>query len=130
MNFKKVYYQDKEIEKKFAPFSREDYDKISLIKSFPKWLLFIPKMIVSVMILIFGTIVVICLQIGYKRGSPISPQRRYFIKLAGKIVGRALLFTMGVTYINVERPEIDYTKYLGPDWKKVYDIETTLVTNH
>ena len=40
------------------------------------------------------------------------------------------MLCLGIVHIKIERPEIDYSKYLGPDWKKVYEGETTLVLNH
>ena len=36
----------------------------------------------------------------------------------------------GLVYIRIEKPEIDYSEYLGPDWKKTYKGESTILINH
>ena len=38
----------------------------------------------------------------------------------------------GLVKINVERPDVCYKEYLGPDWKPDYDISTTstIINNH
>ena len=41
-----------------------------------------------------------------------------------------MVFWAGLSRINIERPEIDYTKYLGEDWVKTYEGESTLINNH
>jgi 1-acyl-sn-glycerol-3-phosphate acyltransferase len=33
-------------------------------------------------------------------------------------------------WINWKRPNVDYSKYLGPDWKPDYDSSSTFVCNH
>mmetsp|Transcript_34888 Transcript_34888/g.33947 ORF Transcript_34888/g.33947 Transcript_34888/m.33947 type:complete len:97 (+) Transcript_34888:345-635(+) len=43
---------------------------------------------------------------------------------------RLLILVAGLVWINVERPEIDYRPYLGPDWKPEYEGASTLVWNH
>lgn len=43
---------------------------------------------------------------------------------------RIFVLALGIVYIKVERPDIDYSNYLGPDWSKTYEGETTLVLNH
>lgn len=46
------------------------------------------------------------------------------------MTARAFLFFCGVVHISIERPDIDYAKYLGPDWEKTYEGESTLINNH
>ena len=47
--------------------------------------------------------------------------------------GRALLLLYGVVWIKHERVRYDYSKWLGPEWKKEnakFDGAGTLVANH
>ena len=68
--------------------------------------------------------------IGHKFGTPIGPTRRAIVKKFGQISARTMVFWAGLSRINIERPEIDYTKYLGEDWVKTYEGESTLINNH
>ena len=52
------------------------------------------------------------------------------MKLIGQFFARCFLFSLGIVHIKVERPEVDYSFYLGENWKKSYEGETTLVLNH
>jgi len=45
-------------------------------------------------------------------------------------MARWLVFFAGIVWIKTERPQIDYKKYLGPDWKPKYNGASTLVFNH
>ena len=54
--------------------------------------------------------------IGHKQGSPISNTKRMLVKKPGQYLPRLLIFFAGVVWIKVERPKVDYTKYLGPEW--------------
>lgn len=68
--------------------------------------------------------------IGHKRGSPIPTWRRVLTKRPGQCLPRALVFIGGLFRINIERPKVDYTKYLGPDWTPSYENMSTYVFNH
>jgi hypothetical protein len=51
-------------------------------------------------------------------------------KKPGQWLPRALIFTAGIVWINVDRPNVDYKPYLGPAWKPAYEKTSTLVFNH
>ena len=36
----------------------------------------------------------------------------------------------GVPYWSYSKPKVDYSKWLGPDWKPTYDGHTMIVSNH
>ena len=52
------------------------------------------------------------------------------VKKTGQFLARLLILFAGLVKINVERPKIDYSYYLGPDWEPTYEGESTLVNNH
>ena len=58
--------------------------------------------------------------IGHKQGSPISNLKRILVKKPGQYLPRLMLFLTGLIWIKVERPKIDYSEYLGPEWKATY----------
>ncbi len=68
--------------------------------------------------------------IGHQGGKPLHPLRRVLSKKPGQYLPRLLIFFAGVVWIKVERPEADYSKYLGPDWKPTYEGASTLISNH
>ena len=42
-----------------------------------------------------------------------------------------IFFIPGLYYLDIQRPQIDYKKYLGPEWKGPrYDRSSTVVSNH
>lgn len=67
---------------------------------------------------------------GYKSGDPIGPVRRFLVKTPGQFFSRVFILMLGIVWIKVERPDIDYTEYLGEQWVKTYEGETEIVVNH
>lgn len=47
-----------------------------------------------------------------------------------KWFARCLVWWAGVTWVKCERPQIDYKKYLGPQWEPKYEGASTVVFNH
>lgn len=46
------------------------------------------------------------------------------------ILARTLIWFGCIFWIKWEKPDIDYKKWLGPDWKPKYSGASTLVFNH
>ena len=68
--------------------------------------------------------------IGHKMGTPMRRWRRMLTKYPGQFLPRALVFVSGIIWIDIERPEVDYREYLGPDWTPSYEGASTLLFNH
>lgn len=68
--------------------------------------------------------------IGHTFGKPVEPIRRFFILNIGKILVRIKIISIGIYSINWEKPDIDYKKWLGPDWKPSYENAGTIISNH
>ena len=63
--------------------------------------------------------------------TPLRPWQRVFLKYLTIFVARATLFVGAfLFYYKHERPKADYKKYLGPEWKPVYEGASTVVANH
>ena len=68
---------------------------------------------------------------GYKSGDPIGPTRRFLVKNpVQKFLARIFLLLIGIVWIKIERPDVDYSEFLGPEWTKSYEGETEIVVNH
>ena len=68
--------------------------------------------------------------LGHKSGTPLPRWRRVMTKSMGQWLPRSIIFIAGISYIDIERPSIDYRIYLGPDWTPTYEGASTLVFNH
>ena len=53
-----------------------------------------------------------------------------WIKVPGKLTVRFCLLTVGVFWLEHRISEVDYSKYLGKDWKPTYEKPTTVIGNH
>lgn len=67
---------------------------------------------------------------GVKENTQFGPFRDSAVKRIAKIICRLGGFMAGLAYIKVERPDVDYSKYLGPNWEKTYKGESTVINNH
>lgn len=70
------------------------------------------------------------IMIGHVAGQPLHPLRRILTKKPGQYLPRLLIFFSNIWWIKVERPVVDYSKFLGPDWKPTYEGTSTYVVNH
>lgn len=84
---------------------------------------------ICVIIVIYYTWIRIVM-LGHKSGTPISPLKRFLCWRPAAPGARLLLFFLGITWLKLEKPDVDFKKYLGPDWEKTYDGASTIVWNH
>ena len=61
-----------------------------------------------------------------------SPGKFKFLKLTTQYISRGIIFVApGIYWINIVRPDVDYSKYLGPTWRAPrYDGASTVISNH
>ena len=60
----------------------------------------------------------------------LSQFRRDLIVFKSKFYVRMILIVMGYISWSSRRPKVDYSKWLGPEWKPTYEGATMLVSNH
>ena len=83
------------------------------------------------------------IRIGHTHGEKMSPLRDKMMKyyyyllfillyrwLSRKICRNIMLFGGGVFNYKYELADVDYSKYLGPDWKPSYKGPSTIICNH
>ena len=52
------------------------------------------------------------------------------IRLACKVVARIILLMMSGVHVNQPKKKVDYSRYLGPEWKPNYERPGTVISNH
>ena len=121
---------DKEIKKKYRPFARDDLDKISIFWCFPFYFFTIPRWIIGWINM--ATVAVVC------KLATVSAKDIYNLPLFNYRVIKAVLQfycyiglkLVGFTSLTTSKSDIDYKKYLGPDWTPEWEGASTLVCNH
>lgn len=71
------------------------------------------------------------LNIGHDPRHKISGIRFTLVKMGNYLFPRIFLLAAGnIIWVQDEKVEMCYKKYLGPDWKADYDEASTVVNNH
>ena len=71
------------------------------------------------------------LDIFHTKGERYSGFKLELVKIASHIVSRTILATQGFYFgVKVERPKVDYSRYLGKDWEPTYNKSGTVICNH
>jgi len=88
-------------------------------------------MIIAWGMMFVWSIFLIPMMIGAPKGRPIEKWRYALVNCWIKPPLRVFLFTAGVTWMSKGRKrDIDYKKWLGPDWKLTFDGAGIQVSNH
>ena len=59
--------------------------------------------------------------IGHTWGQPVASWRRTLIFYCTAPIFRAVIFVIGIYWVDKKRVKVDYSKYLGPDWKPSFE---------
>jgi hypothetical protein len=122
-----------ELNEKYHAFARTDYkDWNPIINPLVAMLTLAPiKTIVSWVLMVLYVIGCFPFLIGHKLGKPLSKFRVWGIKLMNIIFGRLHLFFCGVLFCSGQNAtNVDYKKYLGPEWKPKFTGAGIAVPNH
>jgi len=131
-SYKKRLTGTPELNKKYWPFRRNDLEH---------WKFFSGTIICGLAGLPFryiicwaivssiSLVVRICC-IGHDWISPIEKWRAMLIFKSTAWMFRTLIWFIGVTWVTKERKKVDYSKYLGKDWKPTYEGHGIQISNH
>ena len=121
---------DKEINEKFKPFVRKDLLNMHIIWSFPFYITFVPRMLVSwASIAFLGTST--CLIAWGQDISNMPAWRKQLIKYNSMYCCRIVAYMIGIMWVDYDYDQtVDYKPYLGPDWKPKWDGAFIYVANH
>jgi len=56
--------------------------------------------------------------------------RRKLVTLGGKTTARLTMYVANIFWIDIQRPSVDYKKYLGPEWTPKYRGASSVISNH
>lgn len=123
-----------ELNKKYAPFVRNDIDKWSIIWCFPFYITFWPRAIIFFINTCVSPVGIYACMIGVDIKNPqIGPCRKWLVQRVIKFHSAVLLIMGGLVWYDLERistGEGDYSKWLGPTWKPEWEGSGTIVSNH
>ena len=132
MKTKVVRNVNEERDGKYPSFRRTDVKKWSrliLYLSAP----LVPWRILACVLLMVSLLLASKILFVLNKGQPqLSPSKQKFLKYFTQYVSRfTIFFAPGIYWLNIVRPKVDYSKYLGPEWKGPrYDRCSTVVSNH
>jgi hypothetical protein len=124
---------DPEIQKKYAPFLRNDLHNLNMITAFPCYILYWPKIFLGWGWIMFVMASSLTLLYGVKPEdyTKITGWKFRVTKVLMKSAAQVCLFLTGYIWVKYEEDkEIDYREYLGADWKAEWDGAPTLIANH
>lgn len=120
-----------ERDSKYPAFRRTDvqyWTRPRLYRAVP---ILLPRFILSLTLLITYVFIVKITLIGNKKGQPNPRWKVLIFKYTAIWFSRAAgMAAAGLFIIRHERVKIDYSKYLGPDWKASYNGASTYLSNH
>ena len=125
-----------ELNKKYAPFVRNDIDNWSIIWCFPFYCTFWIRVFLGLLNVCTTPILIWFCMLGIDTKDPnhkISKRRKWWIN---RFISNSAYFQLvmgGLVWYKVEQvstDEGDYKKWLGPDWKPEWEGCGTMVSNH
>ena len=123
--------KDPEFCKKYAPFIRNDLDNLNIVTAFPFYILFWPRVILTWGWMMIVVAISLTAMIGVKDYTKVSGWRLKIFEVFGKSCSRLNLMLAGYWWVDFDKDTtIDYSEYLGPDWKAEWDGAPTYISNH
>jgi 1-acyl-sn-glycerol-3-phosphate acyltransferase len=118
--------------KKYAPFLRKDLDDLQMIGAFPFYITYWLRIACGWSFLMFTMIFANLFYNGgkdkLKESSALTSKLTYFLMFN---CARFLLLLGGYWWVVYDQDEsIDYSEYLGPDWKRKWEGAPTYIANH
>ena len=120
--------QSRDIER-FKPFICTNYDKFSYLGCIWTHFFFLPRYCFCLLILFNAVIVTKIITLGYDLQDLNETRKKLIICLATTSM-RVFGPVFGCWKFETHRPKVDYSKWLGPEWKPTYDGATMYVSNH
>ena len=122
--------KDPVLRKKYTPFIRTDMHTWHTIWTAIMIPTYIPRICTGVALLAIYGITTSIIMIGVNPDR-IDKVRYSIIKVMGWFICRGILLVSGLVWIKTEYMEdVNYKKWLGPDWKPEWTGSGTLVANH
>ena len=114
---------------RFKPFIRTDYDNWSYIGCIWTHFFFLPRFATMIGLLCYMSVLINIITIGCDVEN-LNACRKKFILWNASMLIPIFGVMIGCMSFTTRRPEVDYGKWLGPDWKPHYDGYTMCISNH
>lgn len=122
---------DKEFHKSHHPFMRTDLDRLSVIWSFPWYMTFWPRYLLSWTNMLICTVLMQVVMIGAdKVADKMDGTRLFLMRILIQQACRGAIFFTGHLFLNKTEVNVDYRPYLGPDWVPTKKQGTIIISNH
>lgn len=130
---RKIRAIDEARDSKYPSFRRTDTHLWKRWRLYLAAPILIPKMLLSILalaILLIGAQIVVSTA-GLKKGEILQGWRLKLVAANTKYMTQMIvIFGAGLYWWKSYRPKVDYSKYLGPEWKPTYENPSTVITNH
>jgi 1-acyl-sn-glycerol-3-phosphate acyltransferase len=115
---------------KYGPFLRNDIDNWSFFKTFFTQFFMFPRYLSALLLIYITGVLVMLMTIGLDRSQPVSKRTYRIVTGLSRNCIRYLVFVFGCVWYRNERPLVDYSHWLGPDWKPSYEGAGVQISNH
>lgn len=121
-----------ELNEKYFAFARYDYPNWNLVSgAIINFLTLFPaRFLLTLLLTCTVSFTCYVITFGASNENTLAPWRINLNFFITRPLLRVLMWGTGIAWISEERPEVDYRKYLGPDWKKTYEGAGIQVCNH
>ena len=122
--------EQKALHQKYKAFRRNDLDKINRIVLYAASPITFLRFLIGWGSIMINSIFVFLISCFHKRGEPYKGIPYLLVKYSLSYAARIVMFMMSAWKIDEIKLKTDYSKYLGPDWKRTYDNPGTIISNH
>ena len=129
----KKFRGTEELNKKYHAFQRTDLDNWTLTRlTVNNFIFLFPfRMVIAWLQMLAYAFIVWIIMIGQSKTEKTAKWREDILRTTIKPIARIASLMGGVVYITyTKRDDIDYKKWLGPDWKPTFDGVGLQVSNH
>lgn len=115
---------------KYDAWVRHDYKNWSYLWAIPLNFLFWPRLLGTQLVVTLLAVIGALLDIGCDTSKTFSGWRRSVFDVLAKFLLRFYTLCTGCVWQSYNRHYMDYSKYLGPDWRCTYEGAGIHVMNH
>jgi 1-acyl-sn-glycerol-3-phosphate acyltransferase len=134
MKTKVVRKVDEARDSKYPSFRRTDVHLWKKWRMYVAAPLIVPKIlfcVVTLATLLISAKIITMTAPKNKGGQPLTGWRFFVVKKVAQYTARSCTFVgCGLFHYTIERPFVEWKKYLGPQWTASYENASTIISNH
>lgn len=122
---------DESRDSKYSAFRRYDIHHWKRARLYLAAPILLPRFVVSLSWVIIGYLIVKAININVREGDMPSETQMRLSMSTIKFLKRCIAFTgAGIYYYSMEKVNVNYSEFLGPDWKPTERVPSTFICNH